>query len=117
LVGERGITLSGGQRQRVSLARALLRDRELLVLDDTLSSVDAETEARILQALVAYGANRTAIIVSHRTSAVQDADRILVLDAGKLIDEGTHNTLIERGGLYARIHERQRLTKALEDSS
>jgi ABC-type multidrug transport system fused ATPase/permease subunit len=117
LIGERGITLSGGQRQRVSLARALLRDRELLVLDDTLSSVDAETETRILRALGEYRANRTTIIVSHRTSAVQDADRILVLDDGRVIEEGTHEELIKRGGLYARIHERQRLAEALEESA
>jgi ATP-binding cassette subfamily B protein len=117
LVGERGITLSGGQRQRVSMARALLRQSDLLVLDDTLSSVDAEMETRILRELVEYRRDRTAMIVSHRTSAVQDADRILVLDAGRVVEEGTHEALIERGGLYARIHERQRLSDALEDSA
>jgi ATP-binding cassette subfamily B protein len=114
MVGERGITLSGGQRQRVSLARALLPEPELLLLDDTLSSVDAVTETVILEQLQRYRAGRTAIVVSHRISAVRDAHRILVLDGGRVVEEGDHAALVARGGLYARLHERQRIAAELE---
>jgi ATP-binding cassette subfamily B protein len=115
LIGERGVTLSGGQRQRVSLARALLLAPDLLLLDDTLSSVDAETETAILAELKPIVAARTTIIVSHRISAVQDADWILVCDDGRVIDEGRHADLAARGGLYARLYERQRLAAEIED--
>lgn len=114
-VGERGITLSGGQRQRLSLARALLLDPRLLLLDDTLSSVDAETEERILAELRAYLPGRTAIIVSHRVSAVRAATSILVLDRGRVAEMGSHAELLAAGGLYARLHERQRLAARLEE--
>jgi ABC-type multidrug transport system fused ATPase/permease subunit len=114
VIGERGVTLSGGQRQRVSLARALILEPELLLLDDTLSSVDASTEAAILEQLRQYRAGRTAIVVSHRISAVQDADWILVLEDGRLLDEGRHADLIARDGLYARLYERQRIAAELE---
>ncbi len=114
MVGERGITLSGGQRQRASLARALLVKPELLLLDATLSSVDAETEKEILAELREYMANRTSIITSHRISAVQHADLILVLVDGRVVEEGTHAFLIEQGGMYARIYERQRLAAEIE---
>jgi ATP-binding cassette, subfamily B, multidrug efflux pump len=115
LIGERGVTLSGGQRQRVSLARALLLEPDLLLLDDTLSSVDAETETAILRELKPIVAARTTIIVSHRISAVQDSDWILVCDDGRVIDEGRHAELITRSGLYARLYERQRLAAEIED--
>lgn len=114
LVGERGITLSGGQRQRASLARALLLDPRVLLLDDTLASVDAETEEEILQELENYLTTRTAIIVTHRISAVRAADWILVLEDGAISEEGTHGTLLARGGLYARMFERQRIAAEIE---
>ncbi len=114
LVGERGIMLSGGQRQRLSLARALLLEPDLLLLDDTLSSVDTETESALLAELRRYLRGRTAIIVSHRISAVEHADWTLVLERGSVIEEGTHADLLRRGGLYARLHERQRLAAEIE---
>lgn len=117
VVGERGITLSGGQRQRASLARALLVEPELLVLDDTLSSVDAQTEERILAELRRYVHGRTSIIVSHRISAVEHADWILVLEEGRVLDEGRHADLVRRDGLYARLHERQALAAEIEKTA
>jgi len=114
LVGERGITLSGGQRQRLSLARALLLEPDLLLLDDTLSSVDTETETAMLTELRRYLRGRTAIIVSHRISAVEHADWILVFEQGAVTAEGTHAELLRGGGLYARLHERQRLAAEIE---
>jgi ATP-binding cassette subfamily B multidrug efflux pump len=114
LVGERGITLSGGQRQRLSLARALLLEPDLLLLDDTLSSVDTETEAAMLTELRRYLQGRTAIIVSHRISAVEHADWILVLEQGTVTEEGMHEQLLRGGGLYSRLYERQRLAAEIE---
>jgi ATP-binding cassette subfamily B protein len=113
-VGERGITLSGGQRQRIALARALLLDPAILILDDALSSVDAATEEGILKELRAARAGRTCFIVAHRLSSVRDADRIVVLEAGVLAEQGTHEELVRRGGVYARIHRRQQLEAELE---
>ncbi len=114
LVGERGMTLSGGQRQRLSLARALLLEPDLLLLDDTLSSVDTETEVEMLVELRRYLRGRTAIIISHRISAVEHADWILVLEQGSVTEQGTHEDLLRTGGLYARLHERQRLAAEIE---
>jgi ATP-binding cassette subfamily B protein len=113
-VGERGITLSGGQRQRIALARALLLDPAILILDDSLSSVDTATEEAILKELRGARAGRTCFIVAHRLSAVRDADRIAVLDEGQLVEEGTHDELVRRGGVYARIQRRQQLEAELE---
>lgn len=113
-VGERGITLSGGQRQRASLARALLLEPQILLLDDTLSAVDAQTEEQLLGELKSYVKARTSIIVSHRISAVQEADRILVLEDGRVIEQGSHADLLGGQGLYARLHERQQLAAQLE---
>ena len=107
IVGERGITLSGGQRQRVALARALAAEPRLLVLDDSLSSVDAETERVILANLRRVMAGRTAALISHRVAAIKDADQIVVLDLGKVVERGTHAELIARGGVYADLYRTQ----------
>jgi ATP-binding cassette subfamily B multidrug efflux pump len=107
IVGERGITLSGGQRQRVALARALASAPRLLVLDDSLSSVDAETERVILKHLRAVMSGRTAVLISHRVAAIKDADQIIVLDEGKVIARGTHEQLLAQGGTYSDLYRTQ----------
>jgi ATP-binding cassette, subfamily B, multidrug efflux pump len=104
VVGERGLTLSGGQRQRVALARALCADPKILILDDSLSSVDAQTEREILTRLKPILAGRTSIVISHRVAAVKDADQILVLDGGRVAERGTHGELLRAGGLYASLY-------------
>ena len=103
VVGERGVRLSGGQRQRIAIARALLRDAPILVLDEALSSVDAESEALIQAALDRLMRGRTTLVFAHRLSSVVGADRILVLDQGRLVEQGTHGELLGRGGVYARL--------------
>jgi len=113
MVGERGVTLSGGQRQRVAFARALIKDPRILILDDTLSAVDFETEERILVNLKAFLPGRTGIIISHRLSAVSDADRIIVLEDGRIAEEGTHARLLDRGGIYAKTWELQQLEREM----
>ncbi|HEY9506645.1 MAG TPA: ABC transporter ATP-binding protein [Gemmatimonadales bacterium] len=115
LLGERGINLSGGQKQRTAIARALAQDPPLFVLDDALSAVDAHTEARILGALRGALKGRTSIIVSHRLAAVRDADWILVLDEGRIVEQGTHADLIARGGRYWELLRRQQLEEELEE--
>jgi ATP-binding cassette subfamily B protein len=117
VVGERGLALSGGQRQRAALARALARDPRILILDDALSSVDAHTEAEILRGLRSVLASRTAFLISHRLSALQEVDWIVVLDQGRVVEEGTHQDLLRRGGLYAELYEQQRLREALESEA
>jgi ATP-binding cassette subfamily B protein len=114
MLGERGITLSGGQKQRTAIARALLRDPRILILDDALSSVDTVTEDRILHALSTYRRGRTTILVSHRVSTVRDADRIFVLEQGRVAEQGTHAELLELGGYYADLHRKQLLEEELE---
>ncbi|MDB5099412.1 MAG: transporter ATP-binding protein, partial [Cyanobacteria bacterium RYN_339] len=115
MLGERGVTLSGGQRQRLGIARALLKDSPVLVLDDCLSAVDTDTEARLIRELKGFMAGRTTVIISHRTSALQHCDEILVLDQGRVAERGRHDQLLARGGDYARVHRRQQLEAALED--
>jgi ATP-binding cassette subfamily B protein len=117
LLGERGINLSGGQKQRTAIARALAQDPPVFVLDDALSAVDAHTEARILAALRGALSGRTSIIVSHRLAAVRDADWILVLDEGRIVEEGVHPDLIARGGRYWELLRRQQLEEELEEES
>jgi ATP-binding cassette subfamily B protein len=113
MVGERGITLSGGQKQRVALARAVLTDRPILILDDTLSAVDTATESAILRRLGEVRRSRTCVIVAHRISTVRDADLILVLAHGRVIERGTHDALVAQGGVYAAMHRRQLLEEEL----
>lgn len=115
LLGERGINLSGGQKQRSAIARALAQDPPVFVLDDALSAVDAQTEAKILRALRGALTGRTSIIVSHRLAAVRDADWILVLDEGRIVEQGTHTDLIGRGGRYWELLRRQQLEEELEE--
>lgn len=114
--GERGVTLSGGQKQRVSIARALIKNPNILVLDDCLSAVDAHTEEEILKGLRSIMEGRTSIIISHRVSTVQDADEIIVLDHGKIIERGTHEQLLRRGGLYQHLYFKQQLEKKVSEA-
>ena len=107
VVGERGLTLSGGQRQRIAIARAILRDPAILILDEATSMIDAESEAKITEALAEFSAGRTTLVVAHRLSTVINADRIAVLDEGRLVDTGTHTELLERCGVYQQIAQRQ----------
>lgn len=109
VIGERGITLSGGQKQRVSIARALIRESEILILDDCLSAIDTRTEAFILNRIQQRISGKTALIISHRVSSVKNTDHILILDEGKIIEQGTHLELLEKRGYYFALHQRQTL--------
>jgi ATP-binding cassette, subfamily B, multidrug efflux pump len=115
IVGERGITFSGGQKQRASLARALAIDPKILILDDSFSAVDTHTEEEILKRIKEFMVTRTTIIISHRISTVKDADKIIVLSEGKIAEQGTHDELVELGGIYADLHQKQLLEKELEE--
>src|SRR5690606_35634206 len=108
VVGERGVTLSGGQKQRISIARAIIKNLEIIILDDCLSAVDTRTEKMILQNLRSVLQNKTSVIITHRVSALPDYDRILVLDNGKIAEAGTHRELLKNKGLYYELFEKQR---------
>jgi ATP-binding cassette subfamily B protein len=114
MVGERGLTLSGGQKQRTAIARAILRDPTILILDDALSSVDTLTEERILRSLSGVMRDRTTILISHRVSTVRHADSILVLEGGRIVERGAHSELISAGGSYADLYQKQLLEEELE---
>src|ERR1035437_8781218 len=114
LVAERGIPLSGGQKQRTAIARALLREPRILILDDALSAVDTLTEERILTHLAGVMRGRTVILISHRVSTVRQADATVVLERGKIVERGTHDELVEAGGYYAELSQKQMLEEELE---
>jgi ATP-binding cassette subfamily B protein len=116
MVGERGLTLSGGQKQRTAIARALLTDPRILLLDDALSAVDTYTEEEILRRLRTVMRERTSILVSHRVSTVRHADLILVLEGGRITERGTHDDLVGRGGFYAELFRKQQLEEELAAS-
>jgi ATP-binding cassette subfamily B protein len=115
VVGERGVQLSGGQKQRISLARALVWEPKILILDDPLSAVDAKTEAAILDAIDRQAARRTVLLVTHRVAAARRCDRIVVLEQGKVVEQGTHDELVRAGGIYAAFAEEQRMASELEE--
>ena len=116
IVGERGVTLSGGQKQRTAIARAVIGWPSILILDDCLSAVDTRTEENILRELRVLMEQRTCIIVSHRISAIKDADEIIVLDEGRIIERGTHDSLVGQKGYYHELYTRQLLADEIEEA-
>jgi ATP-binding cassette subfamily B protein len=112
MLGEGGVTLSAGQRQRIAIARAVLRDAPILLLDEATSALDSESETLVQRALDGIMLGRTTLVIAHRLATVMSADRILVFDQGRLVEEGTHRSLIARGGIYARLAELQFATDA-----
>jgi len=114
IVGERGVSLSGGQKQRLALSRALIKNAPILVLDDAFSSVDTETEDIILKNIRVSQKDKTVLIIAHRISTMQHADKIVVLDDGKVAEQGTHESLLALNGIYTDIYNRQKLREELE---
>ncbi|MFQ6078718.1 MAG: ABC transporter ATP-binding protein, partial [Thermodesulfobacteriota bacterium] len=114
LIGERGITLSGGQKQRIAIARAILLNPQIMILDDALSSVDTQTEERIWNGLREILKGKTCIVVTHRLSSIKGADKIIVLDEGEIEEMGDHPSLLSMGGIYAEIYRRQQIEEALD---
>jgi len=114
ILGERGLTLSGGQKQRVSIARALIKDAPVLLLDDALSAVDTETEEQILRNLQIHSKNLTSVIVTHRISSAKNADKIIVLDQGRIVQQGTHETLLSEKGYYSDLYQKQLKEKEID---
>ena len=112
MLGEGGVTLSAGQRQRIAIARAVLRDAPILLLDEATSALNSESETLVQRALDAIMQGRTTLVIAHRLATVTRADRILVLDQGRLVEEGTHQSLLGNGGIYARLAELQFATDA-----
>jgi ATP-binding cassette subfamily B protein len=115
IVGERGATLSGGQRQRVTIARALAKRSKMIILDDCLSAVDTETEEEIIKTLRQQAKGKTIVVISHRLKAVKNADQIYVFDDGQIVENGSHNQLISREGIYYSMYMKQLIEKNLEE--
>src|SRR5712692_4157062 len=107
MIGERGVTLSGGQRQRITIARAIIRNAPILVLDEPSSGLDAESEELVFEALSNLMAGKTSIVIAHRLATVRRADVIFVIDEGRVVEQGTHSELLDKGGLYSRLYELQ----------
>jgi ATP-binding cassette subfamily B protein len=114
VIGERGITLSGGQRQRVAIARAILMNPAIFILDDALSSVDIQTEERILEGMEKVLQGKTSILITHRIAPLRRADRIVVLEEGRVAEMGNHNTLLSKGGIYTGLYWQRQLEEELE---
>ncbi len=115
ILGERGVTLSGGQKQRTSIARAIIKSPGILILDDSLSAVDTQTEEKILDNLKDIMKSRTTIIISHRISTIKNADEIIVLDDGEIVQKGTHDELVKSEGIYKDIYEKQLLEDRIQN--
>ena len=117
MVGERGLKLSGGEKQRVAIARTLVKDPPILVLDEATSALDSRTERAIQDTLDRVARSRTTIVIAHRLSTVVEADQIIVLDGGRVAERGTHDELLERGGLYAELWFRQAAERSVEETA
>ena len=113
-IGEKGITLSGGQRQRIAIARAILMNPPIFILDDALSSVDIQTEERILEGMERFLRGKTSVLITHRIAPLRRADRIVVLDGGRIAEMGDHNTLLAKGGIYGDLYWERQLEEELE---